>query len=132
MLFFKKNSLSRTVAVGIIVTVASILLITCIISVALLIAPAIPYDYIGYIMLTADAVGIFIGAYTAAALSGSRGIVVGLLCAFGTFIILLIAGFAVKDGNVGMMTVIRAAVLILFGILGGIKGVNRKEKVHIR
>ena len=132
MSFFQKNTMPRSVIVGVIVSGAAILAITCLISIGMLVAPSIPYDYIAYIMLAADAVGIFIGAYIAAALSGSRGMVVGILCAFCTFLILLIAGFSVGDGNIGIMTLIRAAVLFIFGILGGIKGVNRREKVHIR
>jgi putative membrane protein (TIGR04086 family) len=132
MSFFKKNTTPRAVLIGVVLSIASILVITCLISVGMLVSPSIPYDYIAYIMLAADAVGIMIGSYAAAAISGSRGMIIGLLCAFCTFLILLIAGFAVRDGNIGIMTLLRAAVLFLFGILGGIKGVNRREKIRIK
>ena len=47
-------------------------------------------------------------------------------------IILLCCGMCISESPIGILTVIRSAVLVILGIAGGILAVNRKEKVRIK
>ena len=126
------NRTAKAVLIGTAVSIAVMLIMLVVISAVMLFMPTIPYDMLGYISLAAVAVGVFTGAYTAAAVAGSNGLVMGLICAAAVFLILLVIGFAADGGTLTVMTILKLAVLILFGALGGVKGVNRKERVRIR
>ena len=126
------NRALKAVALGVAVSVAVSIIMLCVISAVTLFMPSIPYDFLGWIALAAYAVGIFSGSYIAAATAGSKGLVMGLICAAAVFLISLIAGFAMDGGTLTVMTVSRLAVLLIFGAFGGIKGVNRRERVRIR
>ena len=124
--------MAKSAAIGALIAVLCIAALLCVISLMMLFISQIPLDYAEYIMLAADAVGMFAGAYFAAVINGSRGLLTGLLCAFAVFIIMLIAGFASDGGTLTVITALRLVVLAVFGVLGGVKGVNRRERIHIR
>ena len=122
----------KAIGVGAGISAAVILLLLCLMSVILLLAPSIPYDALPYLSLIPISIGIFVGSYIAAVISGSKGLLTGLCCGAVLFIILLIAGFADEKQSVSVLTLIHLAVCLLSGALGGVRGVNRKERLHIR
>jgi len=133
MSIFQSNGLSwKAIIVGVIASMMGMLIIMCLIAGVLLFASAIPYEILPYLMLVADAVGVFFGSYLAAALAGSKGLITGLCSGAITFLIMLIIGFGNNAQSVTILTILHLMVFLIFGILGGIKGVNRKERVHIR
>ena len=133
MSIFQSNGLSwKAIVLGVIASMMGMLIIMCLIACIFLFASAIPYDILPYLMLTADAVGIFFGSYLAAALAGSKGLLTGLCCGAITFLIMLVIGFGNETQSVSLLTILHLAVFLVFGTLGGIKGVNRKEHVRIR
>ena len=127
-----KGRLAKALSIGAAVSLGSTLLLTCIISGVFLILSSTPREALPYIMLAAEGLSVFIGGCVAAAINGSRGLIVGMLCGLTVFLILLITGLLSGNDDIGMMTFIRLGALMLCGILGGIKGVNRKEKLHIK
>ena len=127
-----KGRLAKALSIGAAVSLGSALLLTCIISGVFLILSSTPREALPYIMLAAEGLSVFIGGCVAAAINGSRGLIVGMLCGLTVFLILLITGLLTGKDDIGMMTFIRLGALMLCGILGGIKGVNRKEKLHIK
>ena len=127
-----KGRLAKALSIGAAVSLGSTLLLTCIISGVFLILSSTPREALPYIMLAAEGLSVFIGGCVAAAINGSRGLIVGMLCGLTVFLILLITGLLAGADDIGMMTFIRLGTLMLCGILGGIKGVNRKEKLHIK
>ena len=122
---------AKAVGIGTAVSLAVILLTLCVIG-GVLMMTSIPTDSLSYIVLTAIAVGTFLGGYVAAAVTRSKGLIVGLLCSAAVFVILSLIGLCSGRSPVGVMALIRLTVSALFGALGGIKGVNRKEKLHIK
>jgi len=92
---------------------------------------SVPYSLLPYLTLIALAGGVFCGGYICAAIAKSRGLIVGLICGSILFVILLFAGLSTGE-TVGIMTLLRFIVSAVFGILGGIKGVNKKEKLRIK
>ena len=122
----------KAIAIGVLSALAVIGAALCVIAATLQFFSGIPYDYLPYITLAADAIGIFTGAYIAAAIAGSRGLVTGAICSAAVFLIMLMIGFALDSGSPGIITVLKAVVLFVFGALGGIRGVNRRERIRIK
>lgn len=122
----------KAVSIGTAASLAVIVIVLCVITGVMMMLPSIPTAALPYIVLVADAVGVLIGGYITAAIAGSKGLILGLICGICVFLILLIIGQLSGNTAIGTVTFIRLGVLALFGILGGIKGVNRKEKLHIK
>lgn len=121
----------KAILIGTAAALAVTLALLCVICGVMTISSGVPYDILPYILLIADAGGAFCGAYCSAVINKSRGLILGLICGFILFVILFIAGSATGE-SIGLMTLLRFIVLVVFGILGGIKGVNKKEKLHIK
>ena len=121
----------KAILIGVAVSVAVMLILLCAICGLLVVMGAVPYRLLPYIALIADAGGAFCGTYIAAALHKGRGLILGLICGFILFVIHFFAGLC-SGGSVGIATLLRFIVLIVFGILGGIAGVNKKEKLRIK
>lgn len=127
------NKLSiKSIMTGAAASVIILALLLFVFSGILLFIPKTPYEALSYIMLAAYAVAALIGAYIAAAISGSNGLITGLCSSAVLFIILLIIGFASGSGSVSILTVFKLISILIPGAIGGIKGVNRKERIHIR
>lgn len=121
----------KPVMIGVAVSIAVTLLLMCLICLIMTFSSVIPYQLLPYVLLIADAGGVFCGAYVCAALNKSKGLILGLVCGFILFIILFIAGLS-TGGTISLVTLLRFIVLMVFGTLGGIKGVNKKERIHIK
>lgn len=128
----ENNAAVKGVVIGMLITCAVTALLTVLTAVILGYVNGIPYGALEYIMTAISGVAVFIGAYIASAIAKSRGLIIGAICAGLSFIILLIIGMSMGDGNLSVLTAIKAAVMLLAGMLGGIRGVNRKEKIHIK
>ncbi len=122
----------KAVLIGVFVSVAVIAILMCILCAVFLSISKLPHDYLPYLLLIIDGVGVFVGAYACARITGERGLVMGLICGALVFLSLVIAGMTSGTDTIGLLTLLRAAVTLLCGTLGGIKGVNRKEKIHIK
>ena len=107
-------------------------LLLCLSALILNMTSAIPYPALDYIMLAFQAVSVFIGSYIAAAIIKSRGLIIGLITGALIYLVITILGFSSGNGNIGLLTLIRAAALLLLGAIGGIKGVNKKERIKIK
>lgn len=121
----------RSILTGIAAAIAAALALTCLIALMMTMTSAVPYESLPYILLAADAAGVFIGAYIAAAIAKSRGLIIGLICGALMFVIFFFIGLNTGE-TVSIITLLRFFVLMFFGALGGIKGVNKKEKIRIK
>ena len=83
-------------------------------------------------ILTAASCAVMGGAayaagYTATQQKRSRGLIQGALCGAGIYIFALILSIASGLCEFSDMSAIKAAVCLIFGIIGGVKGVNTKK-----
>ncbi len=117
------------IGVGVSAAVCAVLM--CIASLALNMIKGIPYGILDYITVGIAGISVLIGSYIASAIAKSRGLIVGLAAGAILFLFTLAAGLSREGNDISVLTAIRAAVLLLLGALGGIKGVNRKEKIRI-
>lgn len=94
---------------------------------AVLTAGDIPKRAVGLMALGAAAAGAFFGAMLCAALAKRRGWLFGLACSGVLLLPVIIAGWAVT-GQLSALLPLKAAVLLLCGVLGGMLGVNLRKK----
>lgn len=135
--FFMSSSVDikrmlRGVLIGAGISAALCAVLMCIAALILNMVSGMPYGVLSYITLGLQGISVLIGSYIAAAITRSRGLITGLIIGALIFILLTILGFCAKNNSVGIMTLLRAVVLLLLGALGGIRGVNKKERVRIK
>ena len=106
-------------AIGVIVCVAALLLMA-----ALVRTEDVPRAAVLPLAIAAAAAGAFAGGLAAAAAAGQRGLAVGALCGLVLYLLILLAGFIRYSGVSGGTAVLKLAVLIVAGGLGGVLGVN--------
>ena len=79
----------------------------------------------------AIALGSFAGSYYLSAKKGNKGYIFGLSDGFATFLIVSIIGLVINKGNITINTLFHLVIFVLSGAIGGIFGVNRKDKKYI-
>ena len=121
----------KLILIGTAIAIAVTLVLMCIICIVMQFTSALPYPLLPYILLIADAGGVFCGAYFIGAINKSSGLMLGVLCAIIMFVLLLIAGLSTGE-TVSILTLIKPIVMIVSGMIGGILGVNKKEKIRIK
>ena len=127
-----KSSFIKAIIVGVATSVCLIAILMCITAGVLLISSQIPYEYLEYIMLVIDAVAVFLGGYIASRINKSQGLFLGLINGAIVLLAAIIGGFCSSTDTITYITLIKAVVILVFSILGGIKGVNVKDRIHIK
>lgn len=122
----------RSLLIGVIISLAVIIALMCLGGLIFTFGSSLPYEILAYLMLAVEAVGVFAGGYVAAILLKSRGLLIGLACGASVFLILLAAGLCADTGSISIMTLIRFLILPLIGMLSGVIGVNKKERIRIK
>ena len=72
-------------------------------------------------------VAIFIGSYKLAINSNQKGIVSGLIFFIGTITIMLILSLFIFKVKISMQSFIYYVAILIFSVLGGIIGKNKKQ-----
>ena len=104
----------------------------CVVTVILLVSSLLPYEYLAYIMLVVDAIGALFGGYVAARINKRQGLLLGALNGAIVFVALIIAGFCVSNDTLTIITLLKAIIIVLCSAFGGVRGVNVKDKLHIK
>ena len=111
------------VAVGLIGCVGSLMLAALLVQ-----SVDVPRAVILPLAIAAAAIGAFLAGLTAAAVSGQRGLLFGAVCGLLLWLLILLAGVARYAGVSGGNTLIKLAVLVLAGSVGGVLGVNMRKR----
>jgi len=131
--FNNQNSdLLKSLIIGVVSAVTIIAILMCILCVVFLATPLPPHNYLQYIMLAIDAIAVYFGSYIAARINKSKGLIVGISVGAIILISLIASGFMVQNGTITITTLLKAIIILIFSALGGIKGVNIKEKIRIK
>lgn len=77
------------------------------------------------------AIGSFAGSYFLSSKKGNKGYICGLTDGFITFLVVTIVGMIINKGNITINTLFHLVIIVLAGVIGGILGVNRKNKSYI-
>ena len=122
----------KALIIGVASSVITIALMLCIITAIFTASAMLPYEYLEYIMLIPDAIGVLAGSYIAARINKSNGLFIGLCNGAIVFLALIISGFCITPETLTLITLLKAVVILLFSAFGGIKGVNVKQKIRIK
>lgn len=131
-IFSEKNTTIKAIIIGVISSAVVIAILMSLLSLIFLISSSLPSQYLEYITLASEALGVAVGSYIASRVLKRQGLFIGLIVSSVIFLSILIAGFCDDTESLSVLTPIRAAVLLLCGALSGIAGVNKKEKLHIK
>ena len=74
-------------------------------------------------------ISAFVCGFTSSKISKVKGLINGAICGFLFFLIILSAGLIMMDGTLTLFTFLKFIVSLLFGAVGGIIGLNKKEKL---
>ena len=121
----------KAILIGTAVGAAVMLLLLCAVTGILNMTSGVPYDFLPFILLVADAGAAFVGGYLSAAINKKNGLILGLIVGGILFVVLFVLGLSTGE-SIGLTTLLKAIVLTVCGMLGGIKGVNKKEKIRIK
>ena len=92
----------------------------------------LPTELTNYITLALLALGAFSGGFITSRITKSAGLVVGLITGFAIFILITATGLTRSDDPVSLLTLTRLVALLVAGGVGGIAGLKRKERIHIK
>lgn len=134
MSFFESDGkkLLKPIIVGVLTSVVIALILTCLFAWMITLMSGVPYGAIDYAMVGIEGVSVLSGAYFAGVIAKSKGLMIGAVCAGITLLLLFACGLGISQNDIGVLTLIKCAVILLCGVGGGIAGVNRKEKVRIK
>ena len=125
------NKMLKATGIGVFLSVVFTAILSCLFALILNYLSGIPYGIIDYAAVGIEGISVFFGAYIAAAIVKFKGLIVGVLCAVTLYILTAAISLGSGSADIGVISIIRAAVLLICGIGGGILGVNKKERIKI-
>lgn len=125
------NKMLKATGIGVFLSVVFTAILSCLFALVLNYLSCIPYGIIDYVAVGIEGISVFFGAYIAAATVKCKGLIVGDLCAVTLYILTAAISLGSGSADIGVISIIRAAVLLICGIGGGILGVNKKERIKI-
>ncbi len=97
---------------------------------AVMTAVSLPDVAVRPIAYAALSLAALCGGFVAARLSGQRGLAYGAGCGLLLFFIVTLFGFGSESTVRGVSLLVKAALSVGFGALGGVLGVNVKQRKH--
>ena len=123
---------AKALTAGLLAVFSVLIILICLLSILLLISGTIPHQTISYIVTALCGLATFSGGYITARITKSGGLIWGALCGFLVFLIFFVPGIIKSTETLSMLTFIKLIVYTVAGAFGGIKAVNKKEKLHIK
>ena len=117
--------IARPIVIGACVGAISCLLVLL---AAVMAAQNIPKAAVTPMAIVAAAFGSFIGGIVSARISGEKGLLYGAGAGLLLYVVVIIAGFAVLQDVWGTTILVKLAVMVASGAVGGIIGVNMKRR----
>ena len=127
-----KKLLIKAVLFGTVCGLLVTVILVCILSAIVMTSGLLPTELTNYITLALLALGAFSGGFITRRITKSAGLVAGLITGFSIFILITITGLTKSDDPVSLLTLIRLVTLLVSGGVGGIVGLKRKERIHIK
>lgn len=113
---------------GLLVTI----IFTCILSVIMLTSGLLPANITNYIMIALLAMGTFCGGFIATKINKSAGLIIGMITGFVIFMLVTVTSLINSSDSVTILTLIKLVATVIFGGLGGIAGLKKSERIHIK
>lgn len=104
----------------------------CVLAAVMLSSGVIPSDILNYCSAAIAGIASLIAGITAARITKCNGLVTGALTGLCIFIVITITALTTDSGPVSALTLIKLILCVLGGGIGGVIGVNKKEKINIK
>ena len=128
----QNKRLIRSIISGILAGLALTALLTILCAWALSQSGKLPRQALDYITLAFCGMGALLGGYLSARINKSAGLICGVAVGFGIFLIIFLSGFSVPQNELGLMSLYKLAAVLVPSAVGGILGVNRKQKIKFK
>lgn len=89
---------------------------------------SIPLLAINPFAIAATVLGAFSGGFMTTRITKSNGLILGAVTGFLLFVIIVLIGLTVFKDKVSTLTLIKMAIMVLSGSIGGIAGVNTSSR----
>lgn len=127
-----KKLVVKAVLFGILCAMLISIAILCVFSAVVLSSGLLPSELTNIITIAALAVGTFAGGFIAARITKSAGLIVGLITGFTVFMIITVIGLIKSTESMTHLTIVRFVSTLITGAIGGIIGVNKRDKLRIK
>lgn len=127
-----KKLLIKAVLFGTVCGLLVTVILICVLSAIVMTSGLLPDELTNYITIALLSLGAFSGGLITSRITKSAGLVVGLITSFAIFLLVTITGLTKSDDSVTLLTFIRLASLLVAGGIGGIVGLRKKERIHIK
>lgn len=84
-----------------------------------------------YLTLIPLALGGYTGGFCAGRINKEKGMMLGAVSGFIVFIAMIIISFSLQSTDITYMIILKGIAIVLFSAIGGVKGINKKEKFRI-
>lgn len=122
------GKIMKAVVWGTIIGAAVCMIMLLLISFIFVKMQSVPEAAITPAALVIVCIGAFVGGYFSARIKKNMGMAVGAITAIVMFVILLLIGTACFGDNLGIVSLLRMAVMLISGAIGGILGVNKRKR----
>lgn len=120
----------KALAVGVLAQFAVVGLITVALSLLITVVGSLFADTANFLMLVPIAIGSYTGGFICARINKTNGLLLGGLTALCLLLVIVAVGIG-TDKSITYMLLIKAFICLLSGAFGGVKGVNKKEKLKM-
>lgn len=127
-----KKLLIKAVLFGTVCGLLVTVILICVLSAIVMTSGLLPDELTNYITIALLSLGAFSGGLITSRITKSAGLVVGLITGFAIFLLVTITGLTKSDDSVTLLAFIRLASLLIAGGIGGIVGLRKKERIHIK
>lgn len=128
--FLKERPVLRSLIIGIFLQIVTTVVGVVLFAVAMY-CLEMEKKYSPVLGSVAIALGSFIGSYYLSAKKGNKGYICGLSDGFATFLLVSLVGLIINKGSITINSLFHLVIFVLAGVIGGICGVNRKDKRYI-
>lgn len=126
-----KKLTAKAVLFGVLSSLLISIILMCCVSVFILTNGLLPTQMTNIITLSSLGAGTFVGSIISSRITKSAGLITGLITGFAVFLIITIIGLCKSSDTITYLTFIRLAITVILGGIGGIIGVNKKDKIKI-
>lgn len=127
----KKQFIKSTIFGTLCALLITIILIS-LLSFIILSTGLLPTEITNYVLVALLSIGTFWGGFIATKINKSAGLVVGSVTGFAVFMLVTILGLIKNNDALEVLTLLKLIATLIFGALGGIAGLKKSDRIHIK
>lgn len=126
-----KKLTAKAVLFGILTSLLISIILMCGAAAFILTNGLLPAQMTNIITMLCLGTGTFAGGIVSSRITKAAGLITGLITGFAVFLLITIIGLCKSSDSITYLTFIRLALTVILGGIGGIIGVNKKDKIKI-